>query len=163
MQVKSSGVRSEINVTPLVDVVLVLLIIFLVITPLLQRGVPIDLPGTAHHASQQDNGEQLVLSVRTDGVYIGQDKIGDAPAPIKGYALGGKFEVEVRTDSSEAAGQAKLLARLQSEIKGSARPVHIRADRSLPFHTVRYVLEAAHAAGATQVGMATQDLVEGKK
>ena len=103
MQVKSSGVRSDINVTPLVDVVLVLLIIFLVITPLLQRGVPIDLPGTAHHSKQQDNGEQLVVSVRSDGVYIGPEKVADAPQTMK----------------PDEQNRAKLEQRIQQEIKVS--------------------------------------------
>ena len=62
--------RADINVTPLVDVVLVLLIIFMVVTPMLHRGVKIDLPETAHHAQRQDTGEQLIVSVRADGVYI---------------------------------------------------------------------------------------------
>ena len=132
---------SEINVTPFVDVVLVLLIIFLVITPLLQRGVPIDLPGTAHHTKQQDHGEQLVVSVRSDGIYIGADKVA----------------------TPGDANRTQLEQRLLQEIKASGRPVHIRADRSLPYGAVRYVLEAAHAAGATQVGMATQDLVPGSE
>src|SRR5690349_17078827 len=54
--------RSDINVTPLVDVVLVLLIIFMVVTPMLHRGVKIELPETANHAKKQDTGEQLVVS-----------------------------------------------------------------------------------------------------
>jgi len=62
--------KSEINVTPLVDVVLVLLIIFMVVTPLLHRGVPIDLPETAHHA-------------RNDGTYVEADRLDDAALDVR--------------------------------------------------------------------------------
>src|SRR5215831_468902 len=63
-RIKAAPIRSEINVTPLVDVVLVLLIIFMVVTPMLHRGVKIDLPETAHHEKKQDSGEILIVTVR---------------------------------------------------------------------------------------------------
>ena len=121
--------RSEINVTPLVDVVLVLLIIFMVVTPMLHRGVHIDLPETAHHQKHQDTGEQLVVSVRGDGTYIETEKL---------------------------EGEA-LMARLRKELTSSSRPVHIRADRSLNYGAVRKVLEDVHAAGAQQVALGTAE------
>ncbi len=127
--IKTGQARSEINVTPLVDVVLVLLIIFMVVTPMLHRGVKIDLPETVHHQKHQDSGEQLVVSVRGDGVYIETDKL---------------------------EGE-QLAARLRQELKISSRPVHIRADRSLSYGAVRKVLEEVHAAGAVTVGMGTEE------
>src|SRR3954465_8504431 len=77
--IKPGATKNEINVTPLVDVVLVLLIIFMVVTPMLHRGVHIDLPVTEHHDKKQDTGEQLIISVRNDGVYIETDRVADAP------------------------------------------------------------------------------------
>jgi biopolymer transport protein ExbD len=127
--ISTGRARSEINVTPLVDVVLVLLIIFMVVTPMLHRGVKIDLPQTSHHEKKQDTGEQLVVSVRADGVYIETDKLEGA----------------------------QLDARLRQELKVGSRPVHIRADRSLKYGEVRKVLEQVHAAGATAVGMGTEE------
>jgi biopolymer transport protein TolR len=64
---------ADINVTPLVDVMLVLLIIFMITAPLLQVGVPVDLPKTS---AQQVGGkdEPLVVSVNADGVYLGETK-----------------------------------------------------------------------------------------
>jgi biopolymer transport protein ExbD len=62
-----SGVRSDINITPLVDVVLVLLIIFMVITPMLQRGKHVELPKARHAAKGQSGPEPLFISVTTDG------------------------------------------------------------------------------------------------
>ncbi len=66
MDVGGKGVRSDINVTPLVDVVLVLLIIFMVITPMLQRGKPVVLP-QARQLSALKGGEPIFVSVTKDG------------------------------------------------------------------------------------------------
>ncbi len=127
--IKPAAAKSEINVTPLVDVVLVLLIIFMVVTPMLHRGVHIDLPETQNHAKKQDTGEQLVVSVRADGAYIETDKL---------------------------EGQA-LMTRLQKELKTQSRPVHVRADKSLGYGDVRKILEMVHVAGATIVGMGSEE------
>jgi len=128
--IKPGSAKSEINVTPLVDVVLVLLIIFMVVTPLLHRGVAVELPRTAHHVKKQDTGEQLVVSVRKDGTYIDADKIdGDS-----------------------------LSARVQQELKNGGRPVFVRADRSLRYGEVRKVIEQIHAGGASTVEMQTEEL-----
>ena len=64
--------NSEINVTPLVDVCLVLLIIFMVVTPMLQKGVPVNLPVTEEPEKTPDTDKQLQISVKADGsVYLG--------------------------------------------------------------------------------------------
>jgi biopolymer transport protein ExbD/biopolymer transport protein TolR len=67
MDVGSKSVRSDINVTPLVDVVLVLLIIFMVITPLLQRGKPVQLPDAKLISELKSGGDPIILSVTRDG------------------------------------------------------------------------------------------------
>jgi biopolymer transport protein TolR len=127
--VGAGGVRSEINVTPLVDVVLVLLIIFMVVTPMLHRGVKVDLPETAHHEKKQDSGELLIVSVRGDGTYIETDRLeGDL-----------------------------LDARLRQELKVSSRPVLVRADKAMRYGEVRRVLERVHNAGAISVSLATDE------
>jgi biopolymer transport protein TolR len=126
-------VRSEINVTPLVDVVLVLLIIFMVVTPLLHRGVELELPKTKHHATRQDTGEQVVVSVRADGVFLEADK-------VDVEQLGSLLEKELTTSPS--------------------RPVNIHADRTLRFGDVRKVIEQVHASGAPAVNMETEEKKE---
>src|SRR3954452_6552628 len=69
------GIKSEINVTPLVDVVLVLLIIFMVITPMLQRGKSVDLPKAKHAVPGKGEVDPAFVSVTKDGeVYFEQDK-----------------------------------------------------------------------------------------
>jgi biopolymer transport protein ExbD/biopolymer transport protein TolR len=67
MDFSSKGVKSDINVTPLVDVVLVLLIIFMVITPLLQRGKPVQLPRAKLVSELKHGGDPILLSVTADG------------------------------------------------------------------------------------------------
>ena len=64
---KKGGPMGDINVTPLVDVVLVLLIIFMVVTPMLTSGVDVKLPRAATTQSSQDYGQHLVISIRDDG------------------------------------------------------------------------------------------------
>jgi biopolymer transport protein TolR len=129
MSAGASAPRSDINVTPLVDVVLVLLIIFMVVTPMLHRGVPLELPETEHHEKKQDTGEQLIVSVRADGTYVEADKL----------------------------DKDNLTSRLRDELKRSGRPVHIRAERSLRFGDVRKLLDELHALGAENVGLGTAE------
>src|SRR3954468_9104318 len=70
---QKAAMNSEINVTPLVDVCLVLLIIFMVVTPMLQKGVPVNLPVTDEPERTPDTEKQLQISVKADGsVYLNQ-------------------------------------------------------------------------------------------
>src|SRR3954466_5980357 len=72
----AAGLNSDINVTPLVDVRLVLLIIFMVVTPLLQKGVPVNLPVTEDPEKTPDTDKQLQISVKADrSVYIGPNVV----------------------------------------------------------------------------------------
>ena len=123
--------RSEINVTPLVDVVLVLLIIFMVVTPLLSRGVKVQLPETLHHDKKQDTGEQIVVGITAAGkVFIGAD-----PAEGESFAT-----------------------LLHKEMNGNPqREIHVKADRSLDYGKVRAVLEKIHEAGAGKVSLGTEE------
>jgi biopolymer transport protein ExbD/biopolymer transport protein TolR len=67
MDIGSKAVKSDINVTPLVDVVLVLLIIFMVITPLLQRGKPVQLPDAKNVSALKSGGDPILVSITADG------------------------------------------------------------------------------------------------
>jgi biopolymer transport protein ExbD len=131
--IKPPPPKSEINVTPLVDVVLVLLIIFMVVTPMLHRGVAVNLPETKNHSKKQDTGEQIVLSVSKAGIFMDADK-------IETGKLGATLENELR--------------------KKSGRPIHVRADRALRYGDVRKVLEEVHAAGAATVNLETEEFKE---
>jgi biopolymer transport protein TolR len=133
--VQPSAIRNEINVTPLVDVVLVLLIIFMVVTPMLSRGVEVELPGTLHHDKKQDTGEQIVVSISQDGrTWIG----------------------------TENADGDKVISILRRELGAKSREVHVKADRRLEYGQVRTVLERLHTAGAGKVALGTDEIKEGK-
>src|SRR5689334_17900099 len=78
-QTANSAVRSEINITPLVDVCLVLLIIFMVVTPILQAGVKVDLPKTREVGRLPGNQTQIRVSIAEDGtVYIRDAPVADS-------------------------------------------------------------------------------------
>ena len=127
----AAPIRSEINVTPLVDVVLVLLIIFMVVTPMLSRGVDVELPDTSHHDKKNDTGEQLVVSITDDGkVYVGADR---------------------------ANNENEVAILVRKQLSAKVHDVHVKADKRLEYGKVRAVLEKIHEAGAAQVALATRE------
>jgi biopolymer transport protein TolR len=131
------GVRSDINVTPLVDVVLVLLIIFMVVTPLIASGVAVDLPRTRNHTRSPDDGKQLVVSITTDKrFYLGTTRIDDM------------HEVARRlTDAHRRAPD---------------KPVFIKGDARSPYGQARALMQALHEADIDDVILGTEELKEGQ-
>ncbi|MBL9038331.1 MAG: protein TolR [Archangium sp.] len=131
---KSAGGRStmsEINVTPMVDVMLVLLIIFMVTTPLIQQGVKVNLPETKA-APVEANDKKLVVSVDLQKrVFIG--------------------EAEVKLEELEEKLKTNVKAQAEKEL-------YLHADRDLPYGIVVDVMAAAQRAGITNVGMITDPL-----
>jgi len=120
------ALMSEINVTPLVDVMLVLLIIFMVAAPLLVTGVPLDLPSTKA-AALPDPDDPVTVSVDAKGrVFVGED--------------------EVRADA--LAGNLAILAARRPDAR-----VLVRADRSVDYGRVLGVLGELAAAGLTKVSL----------
>ena len=120
---------SEINVTPFVDVMLVLLIIFMVTAPMMQQGIDVDLPETTtQNIRVQD--EPLILTVQKDGkVFLARREI-----PIEEL-------------------QDKLTAILEGLDR---KEIFLRADRAVQYGLVAKALAAARAAGATKMGMVTE-------
>src|SRR2546423_9908651 len=105
-----SGVRSDINITPLVDVVLVLLIIFMVVTPMLQRGKSVELP-KARHAVTGQGAEPAFISVTKDGsAYVEQEKKPatqeDVMAPMRTAAEGGRRMI-INADTDAEYGKVR--------------------------------------------------------
>ncbi|MFM7141932.1 MAG: protein TolR [Alphaproteobacteria bacterium] len=126
---RGGGSMSQINVTPLVDVMLVLLVIFMVTAPILQQGVSVDLP-RAQAGALSDKEVPLVVSVtRAGDVYLDEQRLAKDD-------LGGR-----------------LRARAASKPDGQ---VLVRADESVPYGEVVRVMAAIKAAGIRRVGMVTQ-------
>jgi biopolymer transport protein ExbD len=127
------GVKNEINVTPLVDVVLVLLIIFMVVTPMLQRGKAVTLPKARSITKNDPKApDPLILSVTPDK------------------------KVYVEHDLTEMAG---LEDRLRSELaNASGRKIMLKGDQTLTYGDVRKVMDVARKAGAGGIEIAVEEL-----
>ena len=125
---------SEINVTPLVDVMLVLLIIFMITAPLLVSGVPVDLPDTNAGALKQDT-TPIQLSLNADGeIYIDEQLI---PAEDLAAKLAAIREVR--------AGEG-----------GDAPRIYVRADTRLDYGRVMRVVGEVNAAGFRKVALVSE-------
>jgi biopolymer transport protein TolR len=124
-------VMSEINVTPMVDVMLVLLIIFMVSAPLLTVGVPIDLPQTQAKSLDQDK-EPLTVSVKLDGEVFLQN-------------------AEIKVDELVPKLQAITQAR-----GGLDERIYVRGDRKVDYGTVMRVMGRLSAAGFRRVALVTE-------
>ncbi|WP_068113987.1 protein TolR [Tropicimonas marinistellae] len=120
---------SEINVTPFVDVMLVLLIIFMVAAPMLTVGVPVELPKTAAQALPHEQQEPLVVTLAADG------------------------EVSIMTTS---VPEADLIPRLRAvAAERSDDKVFLRADGTIPYERVVQVMGALNAGGFSNIGLVT--------
>ena len=127
---RGKQVFAEINITPLTDVCLVLLIIFMVVTPLLQSGVPVQLPETGKPEKYPEGQKQVKVAIQEDGkIFIGQDWV-----PSK----------------------AELVRRMDEMLKADPqKEVVIKADRRLKYRDVREVMKALNDAGFSKVGLIT--------
>ena len=120
---------AEINVTPFVDVMLVLLIIFMVAAPLMTVGVPIELPKTAAKALATDQEEPLTVTITAEGV--------------------------VMIQKTEAARE-ELVAKLRAiAVERDSAKVYLRADGAVPYETVVQVMGALNAGGFEDIGLVT--------
>ena len=120
---------SEINVTPFVDVMLVLLIIFMVAAPLLTVGVPVELPKTAAGALPTEQEEPLTVTVTADGA------------------------VQIQTTP---VAREDLLVRLRGiAAERASDRVFLRADGAVPYAAVMEVMGALNAGGFSNIGLVT--------
>lgn len=121
---------SEINVTPMVDVMLVLLIIFMVAAPLLTVGVPIELPETAATALPSEREEPLTLAMTADGQVLVQN---------------------------EPVARAELIPLLQAvSAERESGKVFLRADGAISYEQVMQVMGALNASGFNDIGLVTE-------
>ncbi len=119
---------SEINVTPLVDVMLVLLIIFMVTAPILQTGIDVQLPET-RAASETNPADNVVLSISREGIlYYGSAEINISSLP----------------------------GRLKKDMKGPKDPIYLRADRSVKWESIVTVIDIVRGAGYSELKLVTR-------
>ena len=130
----SKGPMAEINVTPLIDVVLVLLVVFMVITPMLQSGMAVDLPMATQTVTVPDMGQNIVISITEDQGWWVDD-------------------VEVTADTIFEAVALNLKKNPGQMVDGvlQARQILVKADRDLPYEKVREVLDLLADKGMTTV------------
>jgi len=129
---EGGNVSSNINVTPMVDVMLVLLIIFMVITPMLQNKVSVDMAKVDNPTSMPDADKEdaiVVAITRDGGVFLGQNKVALAE-------LGGL----VRDKLTDKPGKT----------------IYVRADARAQFRAVEDAIDAVRTAGVDDVGLLTQ-------
>ncbi|OFW87273.1 MAG: protein TolR [Alphaproteobacteria bacterium RIFCSPHIGHO2_12_FULL_45_9] len=127
---KSYRPMSEINVTPFIDVMLVLLIVFMVTAPLLSAGIPVDLPKTEAASVSEKDDKPLEVAVNKKGdIYIGETKVTAAELLVKLAAITG--------DDKE-------------------RRVFIKADQGLAYGKVMEILGSINKAGYKKVALITE-------
>ena len=131
MQLGSKGgVKSDINVTPLVDVMLVLLIIMMIVAPLLQQGVPVTLPLAANSSEKPETQDQTVVTIdRAKAVYLNA-------VPVPAGQL-----------------QSRVTAVLEDK---SDKIVIIKADEEVPYSAVMDTMDELRAAGIEDMGLITE-------
>ena len=130
------GPLTEINVTPLVDVMLVLLIIFMISAPLLTVGVPVELPQTDASAVETNN-EPLSVSIDQQGAVF----IGESETPFEELA-------------------PRLLQEAGGAEQAGERPVFVRADGRAPYQAVARVMARLSATGFTKMNLITDTAPE---
>ena len=124
-----SGTMSEINVTPFVDVMLVLLIIFMVAAPMLTVGVPVELPKTAAQALPQDTEEPLSVTLQLDGTVL---------------------IMNTEVPREELVNRLRAIATERADDR-----VYLRADGTVPYEAVAQVMGALNAGGFSSIGLVT--------
>src|SRR5262245_62620567 len=133
---KFGSALADINVTPLVDVVLVLLIIFMVTAPLMQRGIDVDLPRTVTQTSE--NEERLIVSIDKDGKIF----IGDVNIPME-----------------------DLKDHLQKKVEKmkNKNAVFLRADKNLRYEVIMSVMYEMKRSGIPTIGLVSEPIREKKR
>jgi biopolymer transport protein TolR len=129
---KSGGPKNDINVTPLVDVVLVLLIIFMVITPMLQKGAEAELPLTKNPINGKAEDDQVTITVqKNDTLYW----------------------------ETEAISEQELASKLSAAFSQNPRPpIFVKGDKGANYGRVRLVMRMVQEAGFVQVGIIVKEL-----
>jgi biopolymer transport protein TolR len=135
---KKGGPMADINVTPMADIMIVLLIIFMVITPMLQKGVDVRLPQASNSKERKDEPKSIVVAVRKDRTtYLGATRL---------------------------ENQAELLPQVKERLQDlpeGARMIYLKADEGLPYSEVMKVMDICREAGVEEVALIAERKVQG--
>ena len=140
---KKGGPMADINVTPMADIMIVLLIIFMVITPMLQKGVDVRLPQASNTKDRKDDTKTIVVAIKKNTDTFLQ--VGNTPTQ--------KLERQ-----EDLLPQVK--ERLQDMAEGS-RMIYLKADEGLPYSEVMKVMDLCREAGAEEVALIAEPKVQG--
>jgi biopolymer transport protein ExbD len=125
------GVKSDINVTPLVDVMLVLLIIVMLVAPMLQNQVEVQMPEASNTADKPDTADQTVVQINAEG--------------------------RLHVNGRPVASQQDAVTRLQEVLERAAdKTVYLKGDKSAPYAAIMSMMDALRKAGIETVGLITE-------
>lgn len=133
---KHPDVRSEINVTPLVDVCLVLLIIFMVVTPMLARGKEVPLPQTKNHQEEKDKNQPIVAIDKYGKLYFDKFEVAD---------------IDTMMDRVQEAWRADETGAAQNKI-------FVKADKEVEYGKVYPIIIALHELGISAIDLGTNEV-----
>jgi biopolymer transport protein ExbD len=131
------GLKADINVTPLVDVMLVLLIIMMIIAPLLQQGVVLTLPQAVNASDKPDTQDQTVVAIDANSkLYV----------------------------NSLEVPEADVISRLRTILEDKTdRTVYLKGDQDAPYSAIMKMMDALRGAGIDTVGLITERPMQGKQ
>src|SRR6185295_3080278 len=135
---KKGGSMADINVTPMADIMIVLLIIFMVITPMLQKGVDVKLPSAANTKERKDEPKTIVVAVKQDSTT---------------YLNGIKVE-----------NQADLVAQIKErleELADTNKVVYLKGDENLNYSEVMKIMDYCREAGVEEIALIAEQKVQG--
>jgi biopolymer transport protein TolR len=135
---KKGGAIADINVTPMADIMIVLLIIFMVITPMLQKGVDVKLPAAGNTKERKDEPKTITVAIKKDATtYLGSTK----------------FE-----------NQNDLVAQLKERLEDApegGKMIYLKADQELAYSEVMKVMDLAREAGVEEIALIAEPKTQG--
>jgi biopolymer transport protein ExbD len=146
---KIDEVRNEINVTPLVDVCLVLLIIFMVVVPLMERGREVELPKTRHHNPGKDTLQPIVIVEREGTLFVDKEKVPNKEVMgervKKGWEDLANLNTRLMKEADQREGEGRVL---------------LKAHPDAYYEKIYPVIMALHELGATGIDLGTKEFKE---
>ncbi|HEY6553169.1 MAG TPA: biopolymer transporter ExbD [Vicinamibacteria bacterium] len=135
---KKGGAIADINVTPMADIMIVLLIIFMVITPMLEKGVDVKLPVAGNTKDRKDESKTITVAVRKDAVTF-----------LNGIRLDNQGDLTPQVKERLA------------DLPDGSKVVYLKADEGLPYSEVMKVMDYVREAGCEEIALITDRKVQG--